>query len=125
MTSPRPRRLRLVAGYYQLTAVLSGVGLAAIVALAPTSVLAHPLAFVSWPFSIATRWLTGRLIGQRQRLGAGIAVTSIGLAMLSQLAARPWRPVSVYGYAGASATILLEGAVGLAAIAGVWKELDS
>jgi hypothetical protein len=126
MTSPRSRRLGFIAGYYQLTAVLSGLGLAATLALSPTRVLAlaHPLAFASWPLSIATSWLTGRLIGQRQRLGAWIAVTSIGLGVLSQVAAHPWRHVSVYGYSGASATILLGGALGLAAIASVWKELE-
>jgi hypothetical protein len=126
MNSPRSRRVGLIAGYYQLTAVLSGLGFAVTLAFAQTRVhaLAHPLAFASWPFSIATCWLTGRLIGQRQRLGAWIAVTSIGLSVLSQVATRPWRPVSVYGYGGASATILLWGAFGLAAIASVWKELE-
>jgi hypothetical protein len=122
MTSPRSRRLGFIAGYYRLTAVLGGVGLAATLAQASihwsafwAGVLAHPLAFASWPFSIATCWWTGELIGQRQRFGAWIAVTSISLGTLSQLAAH---------HRGASATILLGGALGLAAIASVWKELE-
>jgi hypothetical protein len=121
MVTPRSRRVGLIAGYYRLTAVLSGVGLAATLALAPTHwssfwavVLAHPLAFLSWPFSVATCWWTGELIGQRQRLGAWVAITSIGLGALSQLAAHR---------TGASVTIFAA-ALGLAAIASIWSELE-
>jgi hypothetical protein len=120
MTSPRSRRLGFIAGYYRLTAVLSAVGLAVTLAWAPTDwpdfwagVLAHPMAFASWPISIATSWWTGELIGQRQRFGAWIALTSIGLGVVSRLA----------HHAGASVSIL-GGALGLAAIASVWKELE-
>src|SRR3954470_9720662 len=91
MTSPRSRRVGLIAGYYRLTAVLSGFGLAATLAVAPThwssflaTLLAHPLAFASWSVGIATSWWTGELIGQRQRFGAWIAVTSIGLGVLTR-----------------------------------------
>jgi hypothetical protein len=120
-TSPRSRRLGFIAGYYRVTAVLSGVSLAATLAWAPSQwpafwagVLAHPLAFASWPLTIASSWWTGELIGQRRRFGAWIAVTSIGLGVLGQLA-HPTR---------ASVGILLWGALGLAAIASVWKELE-
>ena len=119
--TPASRRVGLIAGYYRLTAALSGVGLATTLVLAPThwssfwaSVLAHPFAFASWPFSIASCWYTGELIGRRQRLGAWVAVTSIGLGALSQLAAHR---------TGASATIIAAG-LGLAAIASIWRELE-
>ena len=121
MGTPRSRRVGLIAGYYRLTAAVSGIGLTATLALAPThwssfwaSVLAHPLAFVSWPFSIATCWWTGELIGERRRFGAWVAVSSIGVGALSQLAAHR---------TGASATIVVA-ALGLAAIASVWRELE-
>src|SRR4051812_21688040 len=120
MTSPRSRRVGLIAGYYRLSATLSGFGLATTLALAPThwssfvaTLLAHPLAFASWSAGIATSWWTGELIGQRQRFGAWIAVTSIGLGVLSRLAHQ----------AGASAAIL-GGVLGLAAISSVWNELE-
>ena len=115
--TPASRRVRFIAGYYRITAVLSAVG----VALASThwssfwpAVLAHPLAFASGLFGVATCWWTGELIGQRQRRGAWVAVTSIGLSALSRLAAHP---------TGASATIVFAG-LGLAAIASIWRELE-
>lgn len=120
MNSPRSRRLGFIAGYYRLTAVLSGLSLATTLAVGATqaglwaAVLAHPVAFVSWPVSIATSWWTGELIGERQRFGAWIAVGSIGLGVLSQLA----------HHTRASASIVVAGAIGLAAIASIWKELE-
>jgi len=72
------------------------------------------VAFASWPVSIVTSWWTGELIGQRRRFGAWIAVASIGLGVLSQLT----------HHTRASASILLGGALGLAAIASVWRELE-
>jgi hypothetical protein len=115
--TPASRRVGLIAGYYRITAVLSGVGLA----LASThwssfwpAVLAHPLAFASGLFSVATCWWTGELIGQRQRRGAWVAVTSIGLGALSRVAAHP-----------TSASVIIFGAgLGLAAIASIWRELE-
>ena len=115
--TPASRRVGLIAGYYRITAALSGVGLA----LASThwsafwpSVLAHPLGFASGVFSVATCWWTGELIGQRQRLGAWVAVTSIGLGALSQLAAHR-----------TGAWVIIVGAgLGLAAIASIWRELE-
>ena len=121
MTTARSRPVGLIAGYYRLTAVLSGLGLTATLALAPmhwssfwAALLAHPLAFVSWPVNVATCWWTGELIGQRRRLGAWVALSSIGLGVLSQLAAHR---------TGASVTIFVA-ALGLAAIASVWRELE-
>jgi hypothetical protein len=120
-TTPASRRVGLIAGYFRITAVASGLGLATTLALAPThwssfwaGVLAHPLAFASWPFNIAACWWTAELIGQRQRRGAWVVITSIGLGVLSQLAAHR---------AGTSATIFAAG-LGLAAIASIWRELE-
>ena len=119
--SPPSRRVGLIAGYYRLTAALSGIGLAATLALAPThwssfwaSVLAHPFAFAVWPFNIATCWWTGQLIGQRQRLGGWVVLCSIGMGALGQLVAHR---------TGASMTILAA-ALGLGAIASIWNELE-
>ena len=121
MNTARSRRVGLIAGYYRITSVLSGVGLAATLAMAPThwssfwaAVLAHPLAFASWPFSVATCWWTGELIGQRQRRGAWVAICSIGLGALSQLTAHR---------TGVLATLVVA-SLGLAAIASVWRELE-
>ena len=119
--TPASRRVGFIAGYYRLTATVSGIGLATTLALAPThwssfwaAVVAHPLAFASWPFNVATCWWTGELIGRRQRLGAWVVVSSIGLGVVSQLAAHR---------AGASATLVAAG-LGLAAIASIWRELE-
>lgn len=120
-TSPRSRRVAFIAGYYRFTAVLSAVGLVTTIGLAPmhwdsfwATVVAHPSAYLFWPLNIATSWWTGELIGHRQRSGAWIAVSSIVLSALGILAAHR---------AGASATIVLA-ALGLAAIASVWGELE-
>jgi hypothetical protein len=119
--SPRSRRVNLIAGFYRLTAVLSALTLAGIIVQGAThwgsfwpTVLAHQLAFVSWPLTIATNWWTGDLIAQRRRFGAWIAVSSIGLGVLNALIARG---------TGATATIVLA-SLGLAAIASIWRELE-
>lgn len=121
-TTPRSRRVAFIAGYYRFTAAMSAASLAFAVvfsSVGPVSfwsiMRAHPIAFLTWPISIATSWWTGELIGERQRLGAWVAITSIGLGMTSALFAH--RP-------GVSATTIAFGVIGLAAIASVWKELE-
>lgn len=120
-TSPRSRRVDAIAGYFRFTAAASAVGLVGKLALAAmhwgpfwSSVVAHPLTYVFWPVNIAAWWWTGQLIGERQRTGAWMAISSLGMGALSALVANR---------AGASASIVIA-ALGVGAIASVWKELE-
>lgn len=119
--SPRSRRVDFIAGYFRFTAGASAVGLVGRLALAAThwgpfwsSVVAHPLTYVFWPINIAAWWWTGHLIGERQRSGAWMAISSLGLGALSAV-------VSSHAILSASTIIA---ALGLGAIASVWKELE-
>ena len=119
--SPRARRVDAIAGYFRFTAAASAVGLAGKLVLAAmqwghfwSAVVAHPLTYVFWPVNIAAWWWTGQLIGERQRTGAWMAISSLGMGALSVLVANR---------AGASASIVVA-ALGLGAIASVWKELE-
>ncbi|MEP6730870.1 MAG: hypothetical protein ABJE10_09540 [bacterium] len=120
-TSPRSRRVAFIAGYYRFNAIMNVIGLVATIGLAPlnwgsfwATVVAHPLTYAFWPFGVATSWWTGELIGERQRSGALIAVSTTVTGILATLVAHR---------VGASVTIVL-GVLGLGAIASVWGELE-
>jgi hypothetical protein len=121
VASSASRRLDLVAGYFRLSAILSAVGLAFTLAIAAmhwttfrTVVVAHPLAFAVFPISVGSWWWTARLIDQRLRSGAWMAMGSLGISLLNSLAAH--RP-------GGGLTVVISG-LGLAFIASGWRELD-
>jgi len=120
-TSPRSRRVAIIAGYYRFSAAMSAVGLVLSVSLAPmhwgdfwSRVVAHPLAFVLWPVNIATCWWTGELIDQRRRWGAWVAGSSIVVGALA----------SVVAQRGVALATTVVAALGLAAIASIWRELE-
>jgi hypothetical protein len=119
--APRSRRIGLIAGYFRITAVASAVGLAGRLLVGLTNwgpfwstVVAHPLTYIFWPINIAAWWWTGQLIGERQRTGALMAISSLVMGTLG----------SVVASRGIAATTIVIVALGIGAIASVWKELE-
>jgi hypothetical protein len=119
--SPRSRRLDWIAGYFRFTAIVSGAAMILSLALAAThwatigaAFAAHPLAFAFWPVNVAGWWWTGKLIAERQRMGAWMAMSSIGFSILTSVVAH--RPGAWFGIA--------IGVLGLASIASAWDELE-
>src|SRR5262245_16572039 len=120
LTAPPSRRVAFIAGYYRFTAIAGAVSMAGALTFAAmrhgalwTIMREHPLALLTWPLSIATSWWTGQVIGDRQRLGAWVALSSIGLGLTNALVAQraTWGMVAF-------------GTIGLVAIASIWKELE-
>ncbi|MEP6619801.1 MAG: hypothetical protein ABJE47_10810 [bacterium] len=115
------RGVAFVAGYYRATSAISAAALGfgllymkMIGAGRPLPLAGHGGQLTITLVGIASGWWTGTLIKNRQRSGAWMAVTSIGVSILAG---------GTHVGLDAIASVCL-GAIGLAAIRSIWDELE-
>ncbi|MHB1313039.1 MAG: hypothetical protein ACYC3L_13570 [Gemmatimonadaceae bacterium] len=119
---PKSRALLMIAGYFNVTAVLSGVSWLALLAFAyagPTR-FAPLLPLLPWRTvgmiaSVAMQLRIGQLLHRRSREGGIWAIAALAPGVLTRLMHQS-TPLSNYG--------LIIPLVGLGLVALVWKELE-
>lgn len=116
----RSFRLRFVTGFYLLATISGGLTVASLVLLGMADVddtrakmLDHPVAMLSKPLSLASTWITWRLLRQRRRFGAVVAAIPFIQAAYTRFTA-----------VGAGWLELGFPLVGVLLIASIWKELE-
>lgn len=121
-SQPKSRALSMIAGYFNVAAVLNGVSWLALLAMAYASPrrLAPLLPLLPWRTvgmiaTVAMQLRVGQLLHRRSREGGIWAIAALAPGVLTRLMHHS-TPVSNYG--------LVIPLVGLGLVALVWKELE-